>query len=136
MKKLVLGIAVFGVAAGLSSAFADDDLPEGLEEYRLAGESRKCVSTTFIKRTEVLDDQNIVFEMRGNKVYLNRLHSRCPQLGFEGSFMYTVSTSHLCRGDIITVLVNGGQGASCSLGSYELLEEVEESDGEGESDEE
>lgn len=126
MKKLVSGIAVFGVVAGLSSAFADDDLPEGLDGYRLAGVTEKCVSTTFIDRTEVLDDQNIVFEMRGDKVYLNRLRSRCPQLGFEGSFMYKISTPHLCRGDIITVLINGDQGASCSLGSYELLEEVEE----------
>lgn len=126
MKKLVLGLAVLGFAAGLPLAFADDDLPEGLEGYRLAGETESCVSTTRIDRTSVLDDYNIIFEMNGNKTYLNRLNSRCPQLGFEDSFMYKISGSQLCRGEIITVLHNGEPGASCSLGTFELLEEVEE----------
>lgn len=130
MKKLVLGFAVLGFAFGLgpavSQAVADDDLPEDLEGYQLTGETKTCISTRRIDRTSVLDDENILFEMNGNKVYLNRLNSRCPNLAFEGSFMYQISGTRLCRGEIITVLHSGERGASCSLGTFELLEEVEE----------
>lgn len=131
MKKLVTGFAVLGFVAGLSPALADGDLPEGLEGYRLTGESETCVSTTRIESTSALDDRNIVFEMNGNKTYLNRLLNSCPQLGFEDSFMYEISGTQLCRGDIITVLEQGTRGASCSLGGFELLEELPEEGDEG-----
>lgn len=130
MKKLVLSFAVLGFAASMPLAFADDDLPEGLDGYRLTGKTINCVSTTRIKSTSALDDDNIIFEMSGKKTYLNRLRSSCPHLGFEDSFMYEISGNRLCKGEIITVLQSGDPGASCSLGKFELLEEIPEEDGE------
>lgn len=134
MKKLISGIAALAFLASAASALADDDLPEGLEDYQLAGETERCVSISRIDTTSALDDYNIVFEMRGSKVYLNRLRHRCAGLGFNDSFTYTTSGDHLCKGQIITVLDSGGMGASCSLGKFELLEEVEIED-DGDSDE-
>lgn len=130
MKKLISGLAALGFVMSGASALAGDDLPDGLEGYQLAGETEKCVSISRIDTTLALDDYNIVFEMRGNKVYLNRLRHRCSGLGFNDSFTYTTSGDHLCKGQIITVLDGVGMGASCSLGKFELLEEVEIEDGE------
>ena len=35
--------------------------------------ARKCINTRIVKRTEVVDDLNILFFMRGKTVYLNIL---------------------------------------------------------------
>jgi uncharacterized protein DUF6491 len=129
MKKLVFAAAGLVIGLSASSAVAGG-LPEGLEDYQLAGETKNCVSSIRIDRTSALDDRHILFEMRNNKVYLNRLRGRCSRLGYEDSFMYKTTTNQVCNGEIITVLHNGDAGASCSLGKFELLEEVEASEDE------
>ena len=81
----------------------------------------RCVSVGGIESTDVLDDQNILFRMRGGQTYRNFLPRRCPGLT-RGAFSYRARGSQLCSVDVITVLENVGlgprQGATCSLGGF------------------
>lgn len=128
MKTLTVNLAaaMAGCIFAGGLAFAEGDLPEGLEGYKATGEMETCVSTTRISRTEVIDSEHILFEMKGKKVYLNRLSHRCHGLRMAGGFSYRIPTTQLCKGEIITVLETVGVGASCALGKYERLEEIEE----------
>jgi hypothetical protein len=89
-----------------------------------------CLSTLRIDRTEVLDDQTIVFYMRNRKVaYRNYLPNKCPGLERAGRFMYTVRSSRLCKVDLITVLEQWGvgfqPGFTCKLGDFHPLSPAE-----------
>lgn len=122
---VLLASSLFGV-----SFAADDDgeWPEELANYQKTGETRRCLRLTSIKESDVLSDQHILFRMRNGDLFLSTLASRCPRLGYEEAFMYKTSLSSLCDSDIITVLQNsagGGRGASCGLGTFEEIEEIE-----------
>jgi len=91
-----------------------------------------CVRVTSIDKTEAVDDQNILFHMRGDTVYRNHLPMRCPRLEHENRIAYQVFGGRLCDSDTITVLeesVFGLQnGFTCGLGDFVPLspEEVED----------
>jgi hypothetical protein len=131
MKKLSKRISQGLVAGSLcllvgGMAFADRRHEDKLEKYVATGEMKTCLSTTRISRTDVVDDTAILFEMRNKDVYLNRLRSTCHGLRMQGAFGYKLSSNRLCKGEIITVLDQNHMGASCSLGKFELLKEVED----------
>jgi hypothetical protein len=109
-------------------AFAqDDDVDEPFDRTPVS-----CVRVTSIDKTEAVDDQNILFHMRGKKVYRNHLPQRCPRLEQENRIAYQVFGGRLCDSDTITVLeesVFGLQsGFTCGLGDFVPLspEEVED----------
>jgi len=115
MRQAILGCLVLGL--GLAQpALAAEETPEK------ANEARNCVQIVRLRQSHILDDQTIVFEMRGNEYYRNDLPNRCPRLGFERAFTYATSITQLCNVDIITVLQNFGgsvqPGASCGLGKF------------------
>lgn len=89
----------------------------------------RCISIRSIDRTDVVDDNNILFYMRNGNVYLNRLPHRCPGLRRERTFMYRTTMPRLCDVDIITVLDQAGfgfmPGASCGLGRFYPISEDE-----------
>lgn len=91
-----------------------------------------CVRVSSIDKTEAVDDQNILFHMRGKTVYRNHLPQRCPRLEAENRIAYQVFGGRLCDSDTITVLeesVFGLQsGFTCGLGDFVPLspEEVED----------
>ena len=97
---------------------------------------RDCITVATIDQTDALDDQNIIFHMRGNTVYRNHLPRRCPGLERENRIAYTIHSGRLCSIDTITVLEDsfggplGGfnQGFTCRLGEFVPLspEEVED----------
>jgi hypothetical protein len=106
------------------AAAADD------EDAALDRTPRDCVYTSSVRRTEVLDDQTIIFYMRGNKVaYRNYLSRKCPGLARAGRFMYEVRGSRLCNIDTITVLEQWGVGLqpgfTCRLGDFHPLSPAE-----------
>jgi hypothetical protein len=92
-----------------------------------ANETRNCVDLMRIDRTEVVDDDTVLFYMRNGTVYRNELTSSCPTLGFEERFMYRTVLTQLCDIDVITVLQDVGFGfmptASCGLGKFEPIDE-------------
>jgi hypothetical protein len=83
-----------------------------------------CISTSRIRRTEIPNDQTIVFHMSGGVIYINRLPRRCPGLKIAGAFSYRTVAGRLCRVDIITVQRGFGgpsamRGPSCGLGVFQ-----------------
>ncbi len=98
----------------------------GADNPANANGSVRCVSIKDIRRTEVVDDQNILFHLRGKKTYNNHLPQTCIGLAQAKTFKYETSLSELCSVDIISVLDNvAGKflvGASCGLGMFEPVE--------------
>jgi hypothetical protein len=84
--------------------------------------SRRCINVGRILKTRVMDDNNIVFMMRHDRMYLNQLRSSCIGLARNGAFTYRIPTRSLCELDWITVLMSGSignaMGNSCTLGRF------------------
>ena len=81
----------------------------------------ECVNVRQIKKTEIIDDQNILFYMNGGKIYRNHLPRKCFGLKRRESFSYKLHTPRLCGIDIIKVVDQFGglsQGTSCGLGKF------------------
>ena len=128
---LFAGVLLFTTAA----AFAQNDI-EALEAEAAAAiaddidrESERCISVSRIKETHIVDDNNILFYMRGNNVYLNELRWACRGLKRERQFSYSVRANRLCGTDTITVLQGFGSSLgpanSCGLGQFVPISEVE-----------
>ena len=104
---------------GTSEGSAMDEVLQPLDE---SGEPADCVSLAGLDRTEVVNDQTILFYMRGNQVYVNYLPRRCSGLNRRKAFSYKTSLNRLCKVDLITVLDTYGsgisRGASCGLGMF------------------
>lgn len=121
VRAATLGIG--GMAAAGATLFAlaqQSGDPPG-------SEPQDCVNLMSIDHTEVVGDDTILFYMRGDEVFRNRLQSSCPDLRFDERFMYEVRTSQLCSVDVITVITDVGfgfrPGASCGLGEFEPISE-------------
>ena len=107
-------------------------LAEGEEDELLDElEPVKCIPVRQIQETKIIDNQNILFYMNGNKIYRNNLPHKCGGLKRRDAFMYEVRTSRLCDLDTIKVVERFGggfaPGASCGLGKfYPISEELAE----------
>ncbi|MCH8683891.1 DUF6491 family protein [Pedomonas mirosovicensis] len=116
---LVGGCAASAGNTGAQSANA----PAAQTAAKQAGgpQTVDCIDLIRIDRTEVLDDQTILFHMKGGKIWRNRLPYKCPQLGFEKAFSHKTTISRLCSIDTITVLNTTARmpGATCGLGEFE-----------------
>ncbi len=73
----------------------------------------------------MVNDEIVLFYMRGRKVYLNTLRSRCFGLAREKRFSYTVHTGQLCERDRLHVLQDSSfgmqDGRSCALGRFQPI---------------
>lgn len=78
-------------------------------------EVKHCIDLGWLDQSEVIDDQTILFHMKGGKIYENKLPYRCSGLKFEGGFSFATSLHQLCNTDIIRVL---HQGTACGLGDF------------------
>ena len=88
-----------------------------------------CISVSRIDKTDVIDDQTVLFFMRGNKqIYRNYLPRKCPGLEVEDRFGYQVRSSRLCKVDLLTVLPRVGIPTTCRFGEFVPIsrEEAEE----------
>jgi len=86
---------------------------------------QQCVYMGDVRRTAILDDNNILFYMRNGTIYQNHLRNTCFMLKSANRFTYGSSAMRrLCVGDLIQVLPESSFGgapfpmATCSLGSY------------------
>lgn len=79
------------------------------------GEKEMCLETVRIKETRILDDQTILFEMRGGAFYLNRLPVASPGLKIAGGFSYSTSIAKLCSQDSIKIVSPGSAPTSTAL---------------------
>lgn len=123
--------ALLAFALPLLADESDDEAVDGRADTRdggtaeLAGIDRTpetCISTPRIRSTEIIDDQTILFYMRGGKVYRNVLDKTCHGLESNDLFTYRIRSTRLCRMDRVTVLMRFGtgfmEGMSCSLGGF------------------
>lgn len=126
-RQAIFLLAAFAgpLALAACGTTQDENKKTRLDDFEVTGETRNCVSIARIDQADVIDDQTILFEMKGNDYYVNRLPHKCPQLGFEERFTYATSLNQLCNTDIITVLTTTGRGASCGLGLFEELKTKE-----------
>lgn len=117
MKRITLGAAIACLALGSTTA---QSAPPAEEPAGM------CLKTYLIDRTEVRDEQTIVFHMKGGKAWVNKLISRCPGLRFNG-FAYDVrGTEEVCSNrQSIRVLKSG---SVCMLGSFTPAEPKPDSD--------
>lgn len=123
----------FRLVAGLipllagASALGQDD-----EDKPFDRTPQNCVITSRIAQTEAIDDQNIIFRMRGKQVYRNTLPRTCPGLLRENRIAWETSTARLCNIDMITVLESYGvgfrPGFTCRLGEFVPLSPAEVED--------
>jgi hypothetical protein len=105
-----------------ASALADEDpdergtsKPEGAEN---------CVSLAAIRKTRIVDDQTIIFYMRGDNIFINRLPRKCNGLKRGDGYSYETSLTQLCNTDIIRVLQRFGGALprpqnACGLGFFQ-----------------
>lgn len=89
----------------------------------------RCVNVRNIDHTVVVDNQNILFYMHGDRIYQNHLRHAVPGLNRNDPFMYVTHSTQLCRSDTVTVLERWGfgfmAGASGALDSFVPIEEQE-----------
>lgn len=91
-----------------------------------------CVVVANIDQTKALDDQTLIFRMRGKDVYRNTLPRTCPGLQRENRIAYETRVGRLCSIDTITVLERFGvgftRGFTCRLGEFVPLspDEIED----------
>lgn len=114
-----LAAALAASAPGMAQDDADDAAP---------GETVDCVSLSRVDDTRIVDEETILFYMRGGDIYRNVLPNRCPGLNRTSTFMYRVTTPRLCAVDVITLLENFGSrfmpAASCGLGEFQPISEA------------
>ena len=124
-KRVYLGFSALALPwllAGSAAISADDDVP-------FDRTPRDCVVVQSIARTDILDDQTIIFYMRGkNNAYRNYLPKKCPGLKRWDRFSYQVTAGRLCNIDLITVLELSllpdrpfDPGFTCRLGDFHPL---------------
>ena len=125
--RTVLALAVASSIAGLSTfATAEQEatLPKELAKYEMTGETRRCIRTVNISRSDPLDDRHILFKLRNGNLYLNRLGKGCGGLKFNDSYSFDNRLAELCQNELISVIdtFNNGALGSCGLGKFEKLE--------------
>lgn len=115
--RVAVGTVVIGAFAALGP----------VQVFATESGAVNCLPIAQISSTRVIDDQNIVFKVRNNTFYNNKLPHKCGGLKSADTFTYSTSQSQLCNVDIITVLHGSGasmmRGASCGLGDFTPTED-------------
>ena len=119
MKRHIAAAALLS-ACLVNPSFAQD------EEPVVDRDSVDCVNLRMVRRTEVIDDRNILFHMRGGDVYHNVLPRRCSGLAREDRFSYETTIGRLCKMDTIRVLYSDGlgmrEGQHCGIGAFHKID--------------
>ncbi|MDP6992971.1 MAG: hypothetical protein QGF87_01335 [Woeseiaceae bacterium] len=127
MHKQISTFAPVVLAVSLFLPFATTAQDGDEEEEPVFDENTvDCIQVRNIRRTDVLDDRNILFHMRGRTIYHNMLPRQCGGLAREDRFSYQTSIGRLCRLDSIRVLYDDPfglrAGNRCSLGLFRKID--------------
>lgn len=129
-NRIVLAtIAACLAATGAGVAkTAAERAQEKLSQYEKTGDSVSCVMLRSIRDTDILDDYTMLIQASGD-MYLNELSGRCSGLAREGRYVHRSTGARMCKGDIIQVIDSfGTMRGSCSLGDFEKLMEIPDSE--------
>ena len=87
----------------------------------LADDNRSiCLRTQDVDHTQVLNDHQILFYMRGQKIWLNTLQSRCITLPNQEGFTWSSAFPEFCGGAETIRVVRTGE--VCRLGQFSPYE--------------
>lgn len=116
MRPILIALAsLLAAACATVDPHTDTEgpLPEGV---------LNCVSLRQVQRIDIMDQQHILFYLRGGEIYTNHLLGKCPGLRRNDTIMYRTTLNQVCRLDMFTILRNVGggfmPGATCTLGSF------------------
>jgi hypothetical protein len=114
LSALVFTAFVFATLVFTNSVWADDI-------------KKDCVYARDIQQFEVLDEGTLLLHGKFDRLWVNRLHTRCA--GLRKNMIISVSRfgSQICANDRITATDRGavsGEGpvASCRLGEFEAVD--------------
>jgi hypothetical protein len=102
-KALLVALAAFTVAA------------PALAQTEQATKS-VCLQADEVDHTKVLNDRQILFYMRGNKVWMNTLQGRCATLPIQDGFSMASDHSEFCANAQAIRVVRTGE--FCALGDF------------------
>lgn len=92
--------------------------PSEMDDYTVM---ERCLTLRSIRRTRILDDQHIVFEMPSDKLFLVRFKHRCMQLRRDSTLLFDVRGSRVCQLDTIRASNSfgvGSVGPPCSIPGF------------------
>ena len=85
------------------------------------GSPEKCIPARTIRRTEVLDDRHIVFELPSKKYYLVQFERACHMMRPDSTIIYEPRGSQLCHMDFVRVYESfspASIGPPCSIPGF------------------
>ncbi|MDE0054725.1 MAG: hypothetical protein OXP28_13860 [Gammaproteobacteria bacterium] len=139
----LIAVATILLLGGAGAADEMDEAPEkesdldSLIAEILAGpeeggysESRRCLVSGRIDRTEVLSERLIAFHLRGGEKYVVQFKHRCPGLRRNGLTRVERRSMHICANDTIQGLygmgpADGFWGPRCRLPEFEPVTEAQ-----------
>ncbi len=87
-------------------------------------QSKRCLSLHKFDEVRALDENHVLFEMKGDKYYLVQLERRCPGLMPQNAVGYEHRSSRLCATDRVRGIgVTGGFSPTCQLGRFQPISE-------------
>lgn len=121
----VIAITTGLFLAGVASSDQDED-EDTIYPDDDSVPSVKCIRPKMIDSTVALDDRNILFYMRGSRVYRNVLPRACKPLRRGSAISYDSTYGRLCDIDQFKVLTDDiGSGWRCNLGKFYPLTQDE-----------
>ncbi len=82
-------------------------------------QAKRCLSVQKLHRTRIIDENHVVFELRGGRYYLAQLEHRCPGLTKNSTVSFVHRSSKVCAKDGIRgVPLTGGFTPSCQLPNF------------------
>ncbi len=118
MIKLFFSVIICLISFSVYGVEDDDELTD-------MSEPKKCLSLHAINTMKVIDENNILFYVRGQKLYQNTLPRKCSGLRPGSVISYEVYMGRLCSNDLISVMDKFGDRFSpsnkCSIGKFEQI---------------
>ncbi len=122
MRRFALGFLVAASALALpADAEGKTDAPE-LAAFTRTGATETCLRAAAIRSTKILNDHQILFEMRGGRTYLN--DAKCVGLRKNSVLSYRIDAGQVCTTTVVNLFDNGVglmPGGSCFLSPWEEL---------------
>lgn len=105
--------------AGQTASAADEKSGRSLRD--------SCINLNQVRRTEILDDETILFHLHNSRIKKVSLAFGCPSLKFYGSFSYKVFSNRLCA-RVDTIVTRSG--SHCPIADIEDYQPPEPENGE------
>lgn len=117
MKAILLAACFLALLCSMETSADDEEAAEN--------ESLRCINARSIRGSDVIDDNHVLFELQGRRLYLNALPNSCVGLSRDRRFSFETHTRSLCALDKIRVLREAGGGVyagrACSLGRFQPI---------------